>query len=159
DGNLVSASPHYTIDVLTDQPPSVSFSKPGRDTRASPIEELFLEAKADDDFGISELLLIYSANGEAEDTIALYDSRPAPEVTVGHTMYLEELELESGDLVSYYAQAKDNNRETGTRTVTSDIYFVQIRPFRIDFRQGEQGGGGGAAAWRRKDWRTSRSRS
>ena len=58
-------------------------------------------------------------------------------------MYLEELELESGDLVSYYAQAKDNNRETGTRTVTSDIYFVQIRPFRIDFRQGEQGGGEG----------------
>ena len=146
DGDLVSASPHYTIDVLTDQPPSVSFSKPGRDTRASPIEELFLEAKADDDFGISELLLIYSANGEAEDTIALYDSRPAPEVTVGHTMYLEELELESGDLVSYYAQAKDNNRETGTRTVTSDIYFVQIRPFRIDFRQGEQGGGGGGGS-------------
>ncbi len=143
DGTLVPASPKYTIDILTDQPPSVSFSKPGRDTRASPIEELFLEAKADDDFGISELRLIYSANGEPEDTIVLYDSRPAPEVTAGHTLYLEEFELEPGDLVSYYAQAKDNNRSTGVRTVTSDIYFVQIRPFRIDFRQGEQAGGGG----------------
>ena len=143
DGDLVPASPKYTIDVLTDQPPSVSFSKPGRDTRASPVEELFLEAKADDDYGISQLLLIYSANGEPEDTIALYDSRPAPEVTAAHTVYLEELELEPGDLVSYYAQATDNNRSTGVRTVTSDIYFVQIRPFRIDFRQGEQAGGGG----------------
>ena len=143
DSDLVSASPQYTIDVLTDQPPSVSFSKPGRDTRASPIEEWFLEAKADDDFGISELLLIYSTNGEAEDTIVLYDSRPAPEVTAGHTLYLEEFELEPGDLVSYYAQAQDNNRSTGARTVTSAMYFVQIRPFRIDFRQGEQAGSGG----------------
>ena len=146
DGDLVSASPQYTIDVLTDQSPSVSFSKPGRDTRASPIEELFLEAKADDDFGISELLLIYSTNGEAEDTIVLYDSRPAPEVTAGHTLYLEEFELEPGDLVSYYAQAQDNNRSTGARTVTSAMYFVQIRPFRIDFRQGEQAGGGGGGS-------------
>ena len=143
DGELVPASPKYTIDVLTDQPPSVSFSKPGRDTRASPIEELFLEAKADDDFGISELALIYSVNGEPEDTISLYDSQPMPEVTAGHTLYLEELELEPGDLVSYYAQAKDNNRSSGVRTVTSDIYFVQIRPFRIDYRQGQQAGGGG----------------
>ena len=143
DGELVPASPKYTIDVLTDQPPSVSFSKPGRDTRASPIEELFLEAKADDDFGISELALIYSVNGEPEDTISLFDSQPMPEVTAGHTLYLEELELEPGDLVSYYAQAKDNNRSSGVRTVTSDIYFVQIRPFRIDYRQGQQAGGGG----------------
>ncbi len=143
DGELVPASPKYTIDVLTDQPPSVSFSKPGRDTRASPIEELFLEAKADDDFGISELALIYSVNGEPEDTISLYDSQPMPEVTAGHTLYLEELELEPGDLVSYYAQAKDNNRSSGVRTVTSDIYFVQIRPFRIDYRQLQQAGGGG----------------
>ena len=143
DGALVPASPQYTIDVLTDQPPSVSFSKPGRDTRASPIEELFLEAKADDDFGIAELLLIYSANGGPEDTVRMFDGRPAPEVTAGHTLFLEEFGLEPGDLVSYYAEVNDNNRGAESRTVTSDIYFVQIRPFRIDYRQGEQAGGGG----------------
>ena len=31
---------------------SVSFTKPGRDTSASPIEEVFLEAKAEDDYGV-----------------------------------------------------------------------------------------------------------
>ena len=143
DGTLVSASPQYRIDVLSDQPPSVSLSKPGRDTRASPIDELFLEARADDDYGIAELALIYSANGEAEDTIDLYGSAPATEVTAGHTLYLEEFSLEPGDVISYYAQARDNNRSTRARTVTSDMYFVQIRPFRIDYRQGEQSGGGG----------------
>ena len=143
DGELVPASPQYTIDVLTDQPPSVSLSKPGRDTRASPIEELFLEAKADDDFGISELRLIYSANGGPEDTVSIFDGRATPEVTAGHTLFLEEFGLEPGDLISYYAQVNDNNRAADSRTVTSDIYFVQIRPFRIDYRQGEQAGGGG----------------
>ena len=33
-GEHVTASPQYTIDVLTDQPPSVSIAKPGRDTSA-----------------------------------------------------------------------------------------------------------------------------
>ncbi len=143
DGSLVPASPQYTIDVLTDQPPSVSFSKPGRDTRASTIEELFLEARADDDFGVAELLLIYSVNGGPADTISMFDGRSVPEVTAGHTLYLEEFGLEPGDLVSYYAQVNDNNRAPESRAVTSDIYFVKIRPFRIDYRQGEEAGGGG----------------
>lgn len=142
-GELVPASPQYTIDVLSDQPPSVSFSQPGRDERASPIEEFFLEAKADDDYGISELLLIYSVNGGAEDTISMFDGQPAPEVTAGHTLFLEEFGLESGDLVAYYAQVQDSNPGPDDRTAKSDIYFLQIRPFRLDFRQAEQGGGGG----------------
>ena len=142
-GDLVPASPQYMIDVLTDQPPSVSFSKPGRDERASPIEELYLEAKADDDYGVSDLLLIYSVNGRPEDTVSLFDGRPTPEVTAGHTLFLEEFGLEPGDLVSYYAQVDDANRGPDTRTAKSDIYFVQIRPFRVNFRQAEQGGGGG----------------
>ena len=62
-GERVSASPQYTIDVLTDQPPTVSISKPGRDTTASPIEEVFVEARAEDDFGVKDLELVYSVNG------------------------------------------------------------------------------------------------
>ena len=142
-GELVPASPQYTIDVLSDQPPAVSFSKPGRDERASPIEEFYVEAKADDDYGVSKLLLIYSVNGGAEDTISLFDGRPTPEVTAGHTLFLEEFGLESGDLVAYYAQVQDSNPGPDDRTAKSDIYFLQIRPFRLDFRQAEQGGGGG----------------
>ncbi len=66
-----------------------------------------------------------------------------PEVTAGHTLFLEEWGLEPGDLVSYYAIASDNRRAGDRSEVTSDIYFIQIRPFRIDYRQGEEQGGGG----------------
>ncbi|MCH7855129.1 MAG: hypothetical protein IIB37_00130 [Gemmatimonadetes bacterium] len=142
-GELVPASPQYVIDVLRDQPPSVSFSKPGRDERASPIEEFYVEVTADDDYGISELLFIYSVNGGPEDTVRLFDGRATPEVTAGHTLFLEDFGLESGDLIAYYAQVEDSNQGPDSRTAKSDIYFLKIRPFRVDFRQAEQGGGGG----------------
>ncbi|HSG49676.1 MAG TPA: hypothetical protein VLA43_17775 [Longimicrobiales bacterium] len=142
DGSFVSASPEYTIDLLADQPPGISITRPGRDTPASPIEEVYVEAEADDDYGIDELLLVYSVNGGAEDTLALYSSsgRPLSTVTAGHTLYLEDFGVEPGDLVSYYAVTRDLRQGPGEEVV-SDIYFVNVQPFRRDFRQAEQQGG------------------
>ena len=109
-GERVTASPQYTIDVLTDQPPTVSIAKPGRDTSASPIEEVFIEARAEDDYGVKDLELVYSVNGSAEKTVRLFDgSKRLPEVSAGHTFYLEELNVSPGDFVSYYARAADND--------------------------------------------------
>jgi biotin carboxyl carrier protein len=160
-GEKVDASPQYTIDVIDDQPPSVRFSKPGRDTQATPVEELFLEARADDDYGIRSLQLSYSVNGGAPKTIGLFGAlrqaqggvsssspggKPLTEVTAGHTIYLEELGLKPGDFVSYYAKATDNDVVQGPKTTTSDIYFVQVRPFRKDYKPAQSqamGGGGG----------------
>ncbi len=74
EGKPASGSPQYSIQVLEDMPPIVSFNKPGRDTRVSPIQEVFVEAKAEDDYGIAKLELIYSVNGGAEKTISLVDT-------------------------------------------------------------------------------------
>jgi hypothetical protein len=145
-GEKVDASPQYTIDVIDDQAPAVRFTKPGRDTQASPVEDLFLEARADDDYGIKSLQLFYSVNGGASKTVNLFGgSKPLPEVSAGHTIYLEELGLKPGDFVSYYAKASDTDAVQGSKTTTSDIYFVQIRPFRKDYKpaQSMAGGGGG----------------
>src|SRR5207247_821688 len=145
-GEKVEASPQYTIDVIDDQPPSVHFTKPGRAAQASPVEDLFLEARADDDYGVKLLQLFYSVNGSAPKTINLFGgSRPLNEVSAGHTIYLEELGLKPGDFVSYYAKASDTDAVQGSKTTTSDIYFVQIRPFKKDYKpaQSQAGGGGG----------------
>ena len=145
DGELVTASPQYTIDVLTDQPPSVMFVDPGRDTTASAIEEMFVEVRADDDFGLLSLQLVYSVNGGPEATVGLFNGRDSAlkEVAAGHTFFLEELELEPGDFVSYYARATDRNLAQQNKDVKSDLYFVQIRAFSRDFRAAQSPGGGG----------------
>jgi hypothetical protein len=143
----VEASQQYTIDVIDDQAPSVHFTKPGRDTQASPVEELFLEARADDDYGVKSLQLFYSVNGSTPKSINLFSGRALTEVTGAHTIYLEELGLKPGDFVSYYAKASDTDAVQGSKTTTSDIYFVQIRPFKKDYKpaqsQAQMGGGGG----------------
>ena len=145
NGTLVAASPEYRIDVLTDMPPSINFSRPGRDMPASAIEEVYLEMTADDDYGIGDIRLVYSVNGGLEDTVSVFRAGGAPlaEVSTGHTMYLEEWELEVGDLISYYAIARDNRSVRSSRTVTSDIYFLSVRPFERAYREAEQQGGGG----------------
>jgi hypothetical protein len=154
DGALVGASPQYTVDVLTDETPAVVFSKPGRDLRATSVDEVFVEASAADDYGVKQLDLVYAVNGGPERQARLMGPTGAPraEVSAGHTFFLEELGLQPGDVVSYYARATDNDAVSGTKSVTSDIFFLQIQPFRKDYRAaesqagGQQGGGGGAGA-------------
>ncbi|MEQ1896938.1 MAG: DUF4175 family protein, partial [Vicinamibacterales bacterium] len=141
-GEHVAASPQYTIDVLADQPPRVSFAKPGRDTTASAIEEVFVEATANDDYGVKNLELVYSVNGGAEKTLPLFQgSKRMPEVTAGHTFYLEEMGVKTGDAVSYYARATDAAGGKD-RVTSSDLYFVRVRPFKKDFRAAQSMAGG-----------------
>ena len=149
-GTLVSASPQYTIDALADEPPSVAFQKPGRDLRATSVDEIFVEAGAEDDFGVRQLELVYAVNGGPEKQVKLIGPAPSPrtEVSAGHTFFLEELGLQPGDVVAYYARATDNDDVAGAKTVTSDIFFLQIQPFRKDYRAAESQAGGQQAGQR-----------
>ena len=147
DGRMVEASPRYTIDALVDQPPQVRVTKPGRDGNASPLEEVYFEAEALDDYGVAQLSLVFSVNGGDNTTVQIFDGSgpPLTEAAAGHTVYLEELELESGDLVTYWATARDRGRSGGSREITSDIYFMTIRQLGNEYRQADSppGGGGG----------------
>jgi hypothetical protein len=141
DGAFVVASPDYVIEAIPDLPPRISFSKPGRDSQATPIEEVFTEVTAEDDFGVSKIDLVYSLNGGAETTVELHKAPVLKDVVAGHTFFLEDMSLKPGDFVSYYARATDVG--TPGRQTSTDIYFLEARPYRRDFRQAEQGGGGG----------------
>lgn len=143
-GLAVAGSPDYAIDVLEDQPPSVSVKKPGRDTSASSIEEVYIEVEGRDDYGVGAIELVYSVNGGEESSVSIFGTgRAITNVSAGHTFFLEELELEPGDFVAYYARAQDNNAIGGRKSVESDMYFLQIRSFEKEFVQAEAMGGGG----------------
>jgi hypothetical protein len=142
DERLVDASPDYFIDALADQPPTLQFTEPGRDESATAIEEVFLETRVQDDYGVGPVDLLFSINGGDEETVRLggAGSPGLRDATSSYTLYLEEYELEPGDLVAYHARTEDPG--TGVE-VESDLYFIQIRPFRTDVRQAEGGGAGG----------------
>ncbi|MBI3082694.1 MAG: hypothetical protein HYY94_07285, partial [Gemmatimonadetes bacterium] len=147
----VVGSPEYAIDVLSDQPPTVRFRTPGRDLQVTSVEEVFTEAEARDDYGVARLELIYQVNGGAEHAVALGPGSGALQEVVGsHTFFLEEQGLTPGDLVSYYARAAEAQHAGGAQEATSDIYFLQVRPFEREYRAADQqpsaGGGGGGAS-------------
>ena len=73
-------------------------------------------------------------------------------MTAGHTFYLEELGVQPGDSVSYYARATDNDAVAGAKTATSDIYFLRIRPFNKDFARRSR-----RRRRRRRRWRRRRA--
>ncbi len=144
DGVFVPASPDYVIEAVPDLPPRLAFDRPGRDTQATPIEEVFTQVKAEDDYGIAKMDLVYSVNGGAETVVSLHDAPVLKDVIAGHTFFLEEMSLKPGDFISYYARATDVG--SPSRQATTDIYFLEARPYRRDFRQAEESGGGGGGA-------------
>ncbi len=157
DGTPVPGSVQYVIEALDDRAPTVSIEKPGRDTKVTNVEEVSIAIKASDDYGVTGLALLYSVNGGAEQRVSLSDSaaaRRSPELRAAHTLFLEELGLKPGDLISYHAVAKDAAGGTGS----SDIYFLEVRPFGKDYHQAESGGGGGGGGAQSPEGLTARER-
>ena len=133
----------YAMEALDDQKPLVQFTEPGRDYQASTVEEIFTELEAEDDLGIETLELVFSVNGGEEEKIDLFaNGGTAPkEISGSYTFFLEEYEIEPGDFITYYGRAVDSARPTNS--VLTDIYFIEVRPFGMEYFQGQQGGGGG----------------
>ena len=53
-GEDVRLSDDYFIEAQKDQPPEIKITRPGRDFKASPIEEVTVAVEAKDDFGLKE---------------------------------------------------------------------------------------------------------
>ena len=132
------ASDEYLIEALEDQPPIVRFTRPGRDQRVTNIEEVFAEIKAEDDYGVSQLALRFSLNGDPEQEAPLNYPKGSSSFSTSHTFYLEEFALVPGDFISYYATASDAVSSSST-----DIYFFEVEPFDKEYYQSQQSGMGG----------------
>ena len=142
----------YTVKAIPDAVPEVVIKEPGRDIKTTKLGEVEIIAEATDDYGVAELKLIYRVGADELQEIALNSSSP-PAGTVeeramegsstrrfvdgSYTFYIEEFDVEPGDVISYYAHATDNNTRTGPGKASSDIYFIEIRPFNEDFHEGE----------------------
>ena len=60
DGLNNPGETEYFIRTLEDRPPDVRIIRPASDRKVTPIEEVTIEARADDDFGIAALDLVYA---------------------------------------------------------------------------------------------------
>ena len=147
--DLQSKNPlDYFIRAIEDTPPELALQRPGRDEDVMPLEEVILQVDASDDYGLSQFTLNYSVIGADEVEVDFLPTPNMRSVSGNELIYLEDLDVEPGDFVSYYLTLADNNALEGPAQVISDIYFLQVIPTDQEFRRnpgmgGGQGAGGG----------------
>ncbi len=135
--------PEIAVNVTPNKPPTIKFTKPGRDVRVSPIEELEIAAELNDDFGVTAYGLGYSFGGDEPTDVALTpagDAAAAVEkkAELGHLLDFESLDAEPDQLLSYYVWVEDVGVDGRPRRTLSDMYFAEVRPLDEIFREGEQ---------------------
>ena len=92
---------------------------------------------------VAALELVYSLHG-TERVVPLPVPNRGTSVSGAHTLYLEDLKVKPGDVVSYYVRARDLPRGRRSSEARSDMFFVEVKPFEQEFTLAQsQGGGGG----------------
>ena len=148
DGLHSSGSTEYFIRLMDDRPPEVRILRPSADQTITPLEEVAIEARADDDYGVARFELVYSVAGRAERTVPFRSITGTNVAKVGsYLLAVEDLRVQPGDVVTYYARAVDVGRGKRPSETRSDIFFLEVKPFSEEFVAAtSQAMGGGAAA-------------
>jgi len=147
EGMSTVGDTEYFIRVLEDRPPEVRIVKPAADRSVTRLEEVDLEVQAEDDYGVDRVDLVYQVPGAAEKIVPLSIARKSQSVNGRHTLFLEELNVRPGDVVSYYARARDlTTHGARPNEARSDIFFLEVKPYEQEFALAQsQGGMAGAS--------------
>ena len=160
DYGMVPASPEYAIVAHVDTLPRVTLTSPGRDVQVTSVEEVGIEVRAEDDVAVRELEIVLSVNGGPDEVVSLVDpSAGQSTVETELEFFLENRGLEPGDLIAYHVRARDAPGDPA-RQFTSDIYFMDVRPFEMSYRpSGGAGGGGGRAGAQQEETLSAQQRT
>ena len=142
DGLTNPGDTEYFIRMLEDRPPDVHVLRPARDRAVTSLEEVEIEAEAEDDHGVDRLELVMTVRGGPERVLPMHIAQGETAVSGRHTLYLEDLNVNAGDFISYYVRARDVARGKRPSVVKSDIFFLEIKPFEQEFTLARSQGAG-----------------
>ena len=147
DGLRGAGDTEYFIRLMDDRPPDVRILRPSRDQHITPLEEVAIEARADDDYGISRFDLVYSVSGGPERAVPFSRITGTNVQKVGsYLLPAEELGVQPGDVITYYARARDVGRGKRPTEAKSDMFFLEVKPFGEEFVAAQSQAGVGRSA-------------
>lgn len=147
DGLHSTGDTEYFIRLMDDRPPEVRILRPSADQSITPLEEVSIEARADDDYGISRFELVYSVAGREARTVPFASVTGTNIAKIGtYLLPAEDLRVQPGDVVTYYARAVDIGRGKRPTETQSDIFFLEVKPFGEEFVAAQSQAMGGAGA-------------
>ena len=118
----------------------VRITDPGADLKVTKLDVVPLQIEAAANQPLKKVAWFSAINGADE---ALHELPPPNEpryAVYQPTVYLDELRLTDWDVVTYYAKANTENESA----YGSEIYFMEVRPFREDILKIPGGEGGKA---------------
>ena len=134
DGLRSTGDTEFFIRLMDDRPPEVRILRPSADQSITPLEEVSIEARADDDYGISRFELVYGVAGRQERTVQFATMTGTNVARIGsYLLAAEDLRVQPGDVVTYYARAIDVGRGKRPTETRSDIFFLEVKPFGEEF--------------------------
>lgn len=127
------------LQVIGDRTPQLKFVAPEEDTEAIATAELRFTLEAFDDYGLSTVGIRYRIDDGPEQTLWESDTSDIGNAMANTVMLpLEDLNVSYPQAITYYAYAIDN-REPERQRTTSELRFIDIRPFsrEYEFKEGE----------------------
>lgn len=127
---LPAVANRHRVRVTADQSPTVWFDLPSETLEVHTLAEVLMRTHAKDDFGVTKIGIAFQINNEEERTLVLQEvGKPRQREAVAEQMLmLEQFLLTQKDCVAYYAFAEDNRPDAPQRT-TTELRFIDIRPF------------------------------
>jgi hypothetical protein len=139
DGTRLDGS-RFRIDVTPDRKPTIRFLKPREQIEVTPSTEVHMRIEAEDDFGLSKTGIVYQVGNGPQKTLFLQQDPEQPTRLRAETVLpLEDHQVNFQDGVTYYAFTEDNHPDQPQRA-TTELQFIDIRPYKRSYQLLEQGG-------------------
>ena len=139
-GRTEKMSEEFIVKVIPNREPELKLAS-ASDQRVSPIQEMMVGAKVQDDFGIQRAGISISIGDKEPNEIELPATGESDiakkKRDLMHLIDLEAMQAKADQLVTYHFWTEDLDRNGQPRRVDSEIFFAEIRPFEELFREGD----------------------
>ncbi|MCY3005121.1 MAG: hypothetical protein NTV29_03975 [Planctomycetota bacterium] len=137
-GRTEKTSEEFVVKIIPNREPELKLIS-AVDQRVSPIQEMIVGARVQDDFGIHRAGIHVSVGDSEPSEIELRATDPfaKKKTELQHLIDLESLQAKADQLVTYHFWTEDLDRDGQPRRIDSEMFFAEVRPFEELFREGD----------------------
>ncbi len=126
NGKLLATGPDIPLNVEPDAPPQAALLSPVTELEVDPGQQVPIKYEATDDYGLSEVTLVFRTPGSQEETRVPMPREDGRRNKGTHTWDLSRYTVKPGDRITYYIEARDNDAVEGPKRGISRTQVLRI---------------------------------